>query len=163
AQAQAGSPCYGSPLTCWGPVGGSSPLARARAGFHGPALAPSGPRRRRRRRPSQPRGHDTPLMTTSTVPAPTADPRIPFWRNVKTIGVIAQVAFVLLIVAGIGVLVNNVTTALARANLPADFSFLGQRAGIPIAETPIRYTVTDSYARALLIGFLNTLKVAVVG
>jgi len=102
-------------------------------------------------------------MTTSTVPAPTADPRIPFWRNVKTIGVIAQVAFVLLIVAGIGVLVNNVTTALARANLPADFSFLGQRAGIPIAETPIRYTVTDSYARALLIGFLNTLKVAVVG
>jgi len=61
------------------------------------------------------------------------------------------------------VLVNNVTTALARANLPADFSFLRQRAGIPIAETPIRYTVTDSYARALFVGFLNTLKVAIVG
>ncbi len=89
--------------------------------------------------------------------------RIPFWRNVKTITIIAQVVFVLLIVAGIVVLVNNVTTALARANLPADFSFLGRRAGIPIAETPIPYTVTDSYARALLIGFLNTLKVALVG
>ncbi len=102
-------------------------------------------------------------MTTSTVPAPAPDAPVPFWRNVKTIGVIAQVLFVLLVVAGIGVLVSNVTTALARANLPADFSFLGQRAGIPIAETPIRYTVTDSYARALLVGFLNTLKVAVVG
>ena len=89
--------------------------------------------------------------------------RIPFWRNVKTITVIAQIVFVLLLVAGIVVLVNNVTTALARANLPADFSFLGRRAGIPIAETPIPYTVTDSYARALLIGFLNTLKVAIVG
>jgi len=102
-------------------------------------------------------------MTTSTVQAPAPDAPVPFWRNVKTLGIIAQIVFVLLVVAGIGVLVNNVTTALARANLPADFSFLRQRAGIPIAETPIRYTVTDSYARALFVGFLNTLKVAIVG
>ena len=102
-------------------------------------------------------------MTTSTVQAPAPDAPVPFWRNVKTLGIIAQIVFVLLVVAGTGVLVNNVTTALARANLPADFSFLRQRAGIPIAETPIRYTVTDSYARALFVGFLNTLKVAIVG
>lgn len=100
-------------------------------------------------------------------PGPAADltgeTRIPFWRNVKTIGILAQIVFVLLIVAGVGVLVNNVTTALAVANLPADFSFLTQPAGIPIAERPIPYEVTDSYARALLIGFLNTLKVAIIG
>lgn len=102
-------------------------------------------------------------MTTRTVTAPGSEQRIPFWRNVKTLGIIAQVVFVLLVVAGIGVLVDNVTTALTRANLPADFSFLGERAGIPIAETPIPYSITDSYARALLIGFLNTLKVAIVG
>src|SRR5690606_24259000 len=36
-------------------------------------------------------------------------------------------------------------------------------AGIPIAERPIPYEVTDSYARALLIGFLSTVKVAIVG
>ena len=59
---------------------------------------------------------------------------IPFWRNVKTIGILAQFAFVIAIVAGIGVLVNNVVTALAAANLPADFSFLRNPAGIPIAE-----------------------------
>ncbi len=102
-------------------------------------------------------------MTTQAGKSDGASAAIPFWRNVKTIGIVAQIAFVLLIVAGIGVLVNNVTTALARANLPADFSFLPQRAGIPIAETPIPYTVADSYARALIIGFLNTLKVAIVG
>jgi general L-amino acid transport system permease protein len=100
-------------------------------------------------------------------PGPPADlageARIPFWRNVKTIGILAQIVFVLLIVAGIGVLVSNVTTALRVANLPADFSFLTQPAGIPIAERPIPYAVTDSYARALVIGFLNTLKVAVIG
>jgi len=102
-------------------------------------------------------------MADSATAAPPSPTRIPFWRNVKTITIIAQIVFVLLLVAGIGVLVSNVTTALARANLPADFSFLGQRAGIPIAETPIPYTVRDSYARALVIGFLNTLKVAIVG
>lgn len=102
-------------------------------------------------------------MTTKVGSADASSIAIPFWRNVKTIGIVAQIAFVLLIVAGIGVLVNNVTTALARANLPADFSFLPLRAGIPIAETPIPYTVNDSYLRALVIGFLNTLKVALVG
>jgi len=88
---------------------------------------------------------------------------VPFWRNVKIIGIIAQIAFVFAIVAGIGVLVNNVVTALAAANLPADFSFLSRPAHIPIAERPIPYEGTDTYARALLIGFLNTLKVALIG
>ena len=89
--------------------------------------------------------------------------RIPFWRNVKTIGILVQIVFVLLVVAGILVLVNNVTTALRVSNLPADFSFLTRPAGIPIAERPIQYEVTDTYGRALLIGFLNTLRVAIIG
>jgi general L-amino acid transport system permease protein len=97
-------------------------------------------------------------VTSSTAPE-----RIPFWRNVKTIGVVVQVAFVLAIAAGAGLLVSNVLTALRTANLPADFSWLGSRAGIPIAETPIPYTVADPYWRALLIGFLNTLRVALIG
>lgn len=102
-------------------------------------------------------------MTSKAPNNQAAEAAIPFWRNVKTIGILAQFAFVFAIVAGIGVLVNNVITALAAANLPADFSWLGNPAGIPIAERPIPYTVSDSYARALLIGFLNTLKVALVG
>lgn len=97
-------------------------------------------------------------MTTSTAPE-----RIPFWRNVKTIGLVAQLAFVAVLLVAVGVLVGNVTSALQRANLPADFSWLGSRAGIPIAETPIPYTVADPYWRALAIGFLNTLRVALIG
>jgi His/Glu/Gln/Arg/opine family amino acid ABC transporter permease subunit len=89
--------------------------------------------------------------------------RIPFWRNVKTIGLLAQIVFLAVLAVGAGILVNNVTTALARANLPADFSWLTSRAGIPIAETPIPYTTNDPYWRALVIGFLNTLRIALVG
>lgn len=102
-------------------------------------------------------------MTRPDVESGVASAAIPFWRNVKTIGIVMQIAFVLLIVAAVGVLVSNVTTALARSNLPADFSFLRQPAGIPIAETPIPYTVANTYGRALLIGFLNTLKIAISG
>lgn len=89
--------------------------------------------------------------------------RIPFWRNVRTIGIFLQIVFLVIVIAlGIGI-VNNVLTALARTHIPANFSFLGARAGVPIAETPIPYTPQDPYWRALVIGLLNTLRVAVVG
>lgn len=88
---------------------------------------------------------------------------IPFYRNVKTIGVLLQLLFAAALAFGIYILYNNVTTALSRSNLPSDFGFLGSRAGIPIAETPIPYDTNDSYARALLVGIVNTLRVALVG
>jgi len=92
-----------------------------------------------------------------------APERIPFWRNVKTIGILAQVVFAALVLIGIAILWTNVTSALSRSNLPADFGFLDSRAGIPIAERPIPYSPDDPYWRALVIGVLNTLKVSLVG
>lgn len=89
--------------------------------------------------------------------------RVPFYRNVKLIGYLAQMIFVIVLIAAAVVLYTNVTSALRRSNLPADFNFLDNRAGIPIAEIPIPYTTNSPYWRALLIGFLNTLKVALVG
>lgn len=89
--------------------------------------------------------------------------RIPFWRNVKTIGILAQVVFAVVVLAGMIVLWLNVTSALSRSNLPANFGWLGSRAGVPIAERPIPYTPADPYWRVLVIGFLNTLKVSLVG
>ncbi|MDZ7705824.1 MAG: ABC transporter permease subunit [Trueperaceae bacterium] len=88
---------------------------------------------------------------------------IPFYRNVKIIGTLVQIVFVLLVGFGIYILYDNVTTRLTTSNLPADFSFLDERAGVPIGETTIPYTTNDSYWRALLVGILNTLNVAVIG
>lgn len=89
--------------------------------------------------------------------------RIPFWRNVKTIGIFLQLVFVVtVIVLALGIF-NNVSSALARTHIPANFDFLTARAGVPIAETPIPYTPQDPYWRALVIGLLNTLRVALVG
>jgi general L-amino acid transport system permease protein len=89
--------------------------------------------------------------------------RIPFWRNVKTLGLLAQIVFVVVVAAGLFILWNNVTSALARSNLPANFGWLDARAGIPIGERPVPYTPDSPYWRALLVGFLNTLKIAFIG
>ena len=96
-------------------------------------------------------------------PQSSTSERIPFYRNVKVIGSIAQIIFVIIVLGAATIIYLNVTRALRQSNLPADFNFLGVRAGIPIAETPIRYTTNDPYWRALLIGFLNTLNISLVG
>ncbi len=88
---------------------------------------------------------------------------IPFYRNVKILGVLAQLIFLGSLVLGILILYFNVTSALERSRIPADFGFLGSRAGIPIGESLISYSTSDTYARALLVGVLNTLRVALVG
>src|SRR5690606_33279237 len=43
------------------------------------------------------------------------------------------------------------------------FEFLGREAGLPIGEGLIEYSPADTYARALLVGLLNTLRVSVLG
>ncbi len=88
---------------------------------------------------------------------------IPFYRNVKTIGILAQIVFVVIVGVVVYFLYHNVTTALARSNLRSDFSFLDLRAGIPIGESLLPYNTSDPYWKAYLIGFLNTLQVALVG
>ncbi len=61
-------------------------------------------------------------------------------------------------------LVQNTTRNLAARRIATGFAFLGRTAGIPIGEALIEYDPSIStYGQALLIGLLNTLKVAVVG
>ncbi len=56
----------------------------------------------------------------------------------------------------------------ARANLDAQhitpgFKFLDNNAGFDISQTLIPYSGSDSYARVLAVGLLNTLLVSVIG
>jgi general L-amino acid transport system permease protein len=60
-------------------------------------------------------------------------------------------------------LVHNTLANLARQGIATGFSYLGHQASFAIGESLIPYAATDSYARALLVGLLNTLEVAVLG
>jgi general L-amino acid transport system permease protein len=61
-------------------------------------------------------------------------------------------------------LIDNTLTNIATQNIATGFGFLtGRAAGFAIGESIIPYSETDPYLRALVVGLLNTLKVALIG
>ena len=86
------------------------------------------------------------------------------WSDPRLRAIVWQVV-ILGVVLGIAwYLIHNTTQNLAARRIATGFDFLDHTAGIPIGETLIPYNPAEStYGRALVIGVLNTLKVAVVG
>jgi general L-amino acid transport system permease protein len=77
-----------------------------------------------------------------------------FWQ-VVIVGIVVLVAWYL---------ISNTNRNLAARHIATGFAFLGRVAGIPIGESPIPYNpAVDTYGTALIIGILNTLRVAAVG
>ena len=104
-----------------------------------------------------------------------SSPIIPFWRDVRVLGILAQIAFVVVLVLSLGWLGRNLVSGLGdlggaqflcddgASNFRCAFNFMRSSASFDIGELPIDYETTDSYWRALQVGVLNTVKVAVVG
>jgi general L-amino acid transport system permease protein len=101
------------------------------------------------------------LMATKSFTASEHQPT-PFYRNVKTLAILVQIAFVILIGLLLWTLYSNMITGLRRSNIPLGFDFLGITAGFAIPEG-IPFQPTDTYARAFLVGIVNTLRVSVLG
>jgi len=95
-----------------------------------------------------------------------APPRRPIrlsWSDERVRAIVWQVLVVGLIGGIIFWLWSNTVHNLEVRRIATGFGFLGREAGLPIAESLIDYSPTDTYFRALLVGLGNTLKVAVVG
>ena len=102
-------------------------------------------------------------------------PAIPFWRDVRILGVLAQIAFVFLVILAarwIGGNLREGLQTLGRAQFVCRdgssrvicaFDFMGSAASFDISESVVEYEVTDSYWYALWVGVLNTVKVAALG
>ncbi len=100
---------------------------------------------------------------------------IPFWRDGRVLGVIAQIAFVLLVGWGLFWIGSNIFRNLGRlgeaqficrdgsSSVRCSFDFLSNDAQFDIQESVIPYTPQDSFWRAIGVGILNTLKVSVLG
>jgi general L-amino acid transport system permease protein len=101
-------------------------------------------------------------MTTTTLP----HARPPFYRDTKVIGIILQVVFALAVLLFGWLLYSNMISELSRINnsagSPLTWNFLGQTAGFEISEGPV-FRPEESYFRAFLVGFVNTLRVSLVG
>jgi general L-amino acid transport system permease protein len=85
------------------------------------------------------------------------------FRSERARNVLYQ-ALLLAAVIGVGwYLVGNTLHNLETRNIQSGFGFLGREAGFEIAERHVAYEPSDSYARALWVGIVNTLFVAAAG
>jgi general L-amino acid transport system permease protein len=85
------------------------------------------------------------------------------WSDERFRGIVWQAVVVGIVLFVFWWLWSNTVHNLEVRRIATGFGFLNREAGLPIAESLIEYSPTDTYFRALMVGLLNTLKVAVVG
>ena len=107
------------------------------------------------------------VATDPRLTAPRAAPKRRMklsWSDPKFRNLVWQVVVVGTLAAIIAVLVHNTRTNLEARHIATGFDFLGRTAGIPIGEHSLPYDPSvNTYGDALVIGIINTLRVAVVG
>ncbi len=100
------------------------------------------------------------MATTS--PIIKQEAAIPFWRDVRVLGVIGQIIFTILVVIGLTWFIRNFLINAENQGLQTSFSFLNTTAAFDIAEG-IEYEATDTFGRALWVGVINTIRVSFIG
>jgi general L-amino acid transport system permease protein len=88
---------------------------------------------------------------------------VPWWRDVRVLRVIGQIAIVAAIAGLVVVLAVIFLDNLAATRLRFTLDFLDQTSGMELAQTPIPYRSTDTFARAFTAGLVNTLLVSSIG
>ncbi|MBW4643363.1 MAG: ABC transporter permease subunit [Goleter apudmare HA4340-LM2] len=87
----------------------------------------------------------------------------PLWRDSRFWRIAGQFIAVVLAAIVVTILWSNLSRNLQQLGIQFGFGFLQQQASFDIGETPISYQPTDTYSRALWVGLINSLRVAVVG
>ncbi|WP_322885902.1 amino acid ABC transporter permease (plasmid) [Sinorhizobium medicae] len=78
-------------------------------------------------------------------------------------GIFYQAITIIILAALIYWIVDNTVDNLRRANIASGYDFLRSRAGFDVGQSLISFTSDSTYGRALLVGFINTLLVAITG
>jgi len=102
-------------------------------------------------------------MSQSSLPRIFYRRGVPLWRDVVILQWLAQILSAVLVIAFVAFFVSNVLRAAEVRGLSWGYGFLDEAAGFPISESVIEYDPSFPFARALLVGILNTLKVSLIG
>lgn len=89
--------------------------------------------------------------------------KVPFWLDPKKRAIIYQVAVVGMVGLLAYYLISNTLANLQKQSIATGIDFLQKESSFEIGESLIPYSAADSYGRALIVGALNTLKVAFIG
>jgi general L-amino acid transport system permease protein len=83
--------------------------------------------------------------------------------DLRVRAVVYQIVAVAGVIAVGYYLFSNMSAKLADQNIATGFAFLWREAGFTISQSLIEYRPSDTYARALLVGILNTIWVSIFG
>ena len=86
-----------------------------------------------------------------------------FINDPKIRSLFFQTLVIVILFGSIWWIVHNVIDNLQRLHIASGFQFLKGRAGFDISDTPIAYTSDSTYGRAIVVGLLNTVIVALAG
>lgn len=89
--------------------------------------------------------------------------KVPFWLDPKKRAIMYQIAVLCMVGLLAYYLVSNTLTNLEKQSIATGLGFLQKESAFEIGESLISYSAASSYGRALLVGALNTLKVAFIG
>jgi general L-amino acid transport system permease protein len=103
------------------------------------------------------------MTTAPKGPPPAAPVRKLSWNDPGVRAIVYQVAALAAVAWLAWFLVSNTLHNLSVRHITTGFAFLDREAGFAIGETPISYTPANTYGRAIIVGLLNTLRVAVLG
>ncbi len=81
----------------------------------------------------------------------------------KVRGIFFQLLVFVLLFLFVWWIVGNTVENLRRSNIASGFGFLRGRSGFDISDSLIAYSSDSTYGRALVVGLLNTVVVAVAG
>lgn len=90
-------------------------------------------------------------------------PGRPIWNSGRLRGIALQGLLLLGLAALFYDLAANTAANMASRHIVSGFDFLWRKAGFEVSFSLIPYSGDDSYFRALMVGFFNTLLVSAVG
>jgi len=102
-----------------------------------------------------------PAPDGATAGAVEAAAKPPWQRDVRVLRVLAQLAFLVVVILLVQWFAYNLTTNMRRLGIRRDFAFLDQPAGYRILGSD--FVASDKIRQALLVGLTNTVRVALIG
>lgn len=81
----------------------------------------------------------------------------------KVRSIFYQILTVAILALFVWIITDNTIRNLQRANISSGFAFLNGRAGFDVGQSLISYNNDNTFGRALIVGLLNTLQVAILG
>jgi general L-amino acid transport system permease protein len=89
--------------------------------------------------------------------------KVPFWLDPKVRAILFQCITFCMVGLLAYYLISNTLINLKKQNIASGFGFLHKESSFEIGESLIPYSAANTYGRALLVGALNTIKVAFIG